>query len=151
MWKRIRYIPCLRPMSRACSGRPENPPPCTASPIRPTLLRSGGMTALWCVARRQISRRSGGASTRRDSTPLSSCSTPATGSLSPACSKTTASPLRLLACGSGWLFCRRYQSQLRRIQDGPPLAMPIKIPCVPGHRRREGWHRLPVQSADQHD
>jgi hypothetical protein len=50
------------------------------------------MTALWFVARRQISRQSGDASTRRDLTPLSSCSTPAAGSLSPACSKATASP-----------------------------------------------------------
>ena len=72
--------------------RPENYLPYTASPIRPTLLRSGGITALWCVVRRQISRPSGGASTRRDLTPLSSCFTSTAGSLSPACSKATAPP-----------------------------------------------------------
>ncbi len=86
--------PNVAGMFRAFTWRPENPFPCTASTIRPTPLRSGGMTALWCVAWRQISRRSGGASTRRDLMPLSSCSTSAAGSLSLAacCSKATASP-----------------------------------------------------------
>jgi hypothetical protein len=58
MLKRIRNIPCPRPTLRAryepFTWRPENHLPCTASPIRPTPLRSGGMTALWCVARRLL-------------------------------------------------------------------------------------------------
>ena len=48
------------------------------------------MTALWCAERMWISRQSGGASIRRGLAPSSSCSIPAIGSLSPACSKATA-------------------------------------------------------------
>jgi hypothetical protein len=97
------------------------------------------MTALWCGARKRISRQSGGASIRRGLTLSSSSFIPAVRFLSLACSKAIAFPapavgLRVLAAISQESPCR--------VHDDSPLT-PTKIPCVLGRRRRGGWHRVP--------
>jgi hypothetical protein len=115
--------------------------------------RSGGMTVLlWCVvARRQISSKAIGRRIHKTRFDVLIQLLHSRGRIPESCllkSNRALPPLRLLACGR--LFrSRRYQSQPRRIQDGPPLTS-IKIPCVPGRRRRGGGHRVPMQSADQH-
>ena len=119
MLKRIRNIPCPRPTSRARYGpftwRPENHLPCTASPIRPTPLRSGGMTALWCVARRLL---------ESNRFPCSGC----------------------WLAGPGGYFAATSAAPNTRW----PSAYAYKDPLRPWTSRRGGWHRVPVQSSDQH-
>jgi hypothetical protein len=96
MRKRIRNIPCLRPMSRACSGpftwRPENPFPLYGFTNPAHYAAERRNDRIMVRGTEADIKRSGGASTRRNLTPLSSCSTPAAESLSPACSKAPAFP-----------------------------------------------------------